>query len=792
MESESAKKSFLSKLDLWAAMVLMIGLIATPLIFWPVGGLSLEVVKKFFLAGSVTIALVLWFIARIKGKNLTLPKTWIYGTAGLFCLIALVSGLTSSAVMSSLLGLGVESGTVFSLFIFFGLAFLFGEYFGTKQKFLKIYIWLFSVFAVAFLFQVVRLVFGNFTPWTVFNYSATNLIGKWNDLGIFAGFVALSSAVILEMFPLIGAKILKSFLWLCLAISILTLALINFNQLWIVLAAMFLLAYIYDLTMFPHKVFGIKRYFRTSLVMFAISLLFIIFGQPLSYDVAGKPHEGYLAAEGRILSEKLAISSLEVRPSWQGTATVIKNGIKADPILGAGPNQFSEAWLANKPAGVNDSQFWNIEPDFGVGFVPTFFLTTGLLGGLALLAFVLMLIYAGLKPLLATKLETLDRSFLLLSFLGVVYLWVMLIIYVPQTSVLMLAFALTGLLVARLAQLGKIKTISLSFSAEPRIKFISAVSSVALALVLIVIAWAWFASVTAVVLVQRAGAIIQTNGNADTAYLLASKAALLNPEDIYYRTAAQVNLTQMNVMLGQKLPQDQLMAKYSQIFAQAKTNVDLAVSANGTSYQNYIARGSLYENIMGLGVKGAYELAKKNYTDALAHNPQGPDMDLALARLEIGNNNLTEAKKYLDAALVLKKDYVDAIYLQSQIYAQQGFLDTAISRAQTAAQLAPNDPGVLFQLGYLEYRNADYRNAGAAMQAAVNLSPNYANALYFLGLSLNKLGMNDKALQVFTVLQQSNPDNAEVASVISNLKAGRDALVGADAGTVKKAAPAKK
>jgi tetratricopeptide (TPR) repeat protein len=249
-------------------------------------------------------------------------------------------------------------------------------------------------------------------------------------------------------------------------------------------------------------------------------------------------------------------------------------------------------------------------------------------------------------------------------------------------------------------------------------------------------------------------------------------------------------MTQMNVMLNQKLPQDQLMAKYTQIFAQAKTNADLAVAANSASYQNYIARGSLYENIMSLGVKGAYDLAKKNYTDALARNPQGPDMDLALARMEIGNNNLTEAEKDLEAALALKKDYVDAIYLQSQLYAQRGFLDTAISKAQLAAQLAPNDPGVLFQLGYLQYRNADYRDAAATMQAAVNITPNYANALYFLGLSLNKLGMNDKALQVFAALQQSNPDSTEVTGIIANLKAGKDALAGADTTTTKEATPA--
>ncbi|MCX6713329.1 MAG: tetratricopeptide repeat protein, partial [Candidatus Vogelbacteria bacterium] len=199
-----------------------------------------------------------------------------------------------------------------------------------------------------------------------------------------------------------------------------------------------------------------------------------------------------------------------------------------------------------------------------------------------------------------------------------------------------------------------------------------------------------------------------------------------------------------------------------------------------------------YENIMSLGVKGAYEVAKKNYEDALALNPAGPDMNLNLARLEIVNKNLTGAEKYLDAALKQKKDYIDAIFLQSQLYVERGYLDSAITRLQYAAQLAPNDPGILFQLGYLKYRNGNYRGAAEAMQAAVNLVPSYANALYFLGLSLDKLGMTDKAILAFQAIQQTNPDNADVAKAIANLKAGRDPLAGAPAEEAKKAEPAKK
>jgi tetratricopeptide (TPR) repeat protein len=781
---ESAKKN--SIFDRWSQILMLVGLLATPLLFWPAFGLSLEVAKKILLAGTVALALVFWLVARLRTKSLAVPRTALWGAAGLFCLTALISGLLSGGTGSSILGLGVESGTVFSLLIFFGLTFLATEYSVSKQKFLKIYIGIFSIFAAAFLFQVSRYLFGNYLPWDAFNQGATNLIGKWNDLGVFAGLIALSSTIVLEHFPLKQAKGLRLFIWLSLAGSALTLALVNFYQLWAVLAVFFLVVYLLDLTVLTRG-----KKVRLSLGLFVLCLVFLTLGSPLSYDAQGKMHEGPVAKGVRLVSEKLSISSLEVRPSWRGTTAVATAAIKHNPVFGAGPNHFQNVWLLNKPAGVNDSQFWNLEPEFGVGFVPTFFATTGLLGGLALLAFVLILIYSGFKALFDPKTEAMDKYFLLLAFIGAVYSWILLSIYVSQTSMLAIAFALTGLFIARLVDVGQIKMLVQPLSGGPKVKFISAVSSISAGVLLVLLAYAWLAAVGAIYYVQAAAMATGKSEN-DQALKFMNRALRLNPQDLYYRTAAQVNVNQMGVLLAKKMPQEQMMTEYSKIFALAKGNVDAAVTANPQSYANYVSRGSLYENIMSLGVKGAYDLAKKNYADALAINPAGPDMNLNLARLEAENGNVSGAEKLLEASLKQKKDYLNAIFMQSQLYAERGYLSSAVTRLEYAAQLAPNDAGVQFQLGYLKYRNGDYRGAAGALQSAVTLVPNYANALYFLGLSQSKLGENAKALQTFNAIAQSNPDNVEVTKIIANLQAGRDALAGADAAQIKEASPAKK
>ena len=60
-----------------------------------------------------------------------------------------------------------------------------------------------------------------------------------------------------------------------------------------------------------------------------------------------------------------------------------------------------------------------------------------------------------------------------------------------------------------------------------------------------------------------------------------------------------------------------------------------------------------------------------------------------------------------------------------------------------------------------------------SLSKAVSLSPNYANAQYFLGLSYAKTGDNADAIAEFQQLAKTNPDNADVASILANLKAGK-------------------
>jgi tetratricopeptide (TPR) repeat protein len=87
---------------------------------------------------------------------------------------------------------------------------------------------------------------------------------------------------------------------------------------------------------------------------------------------------------------------------------------------------------------------------------------------------------------------------------------------------------------------------------------------------------------------------------------------------------------------------------------------------------------------------------------------------------------------------------------------------------------------VFFQLGLLRYQDERFLAAVNAFENAVALNNNYDNAIYFLGLSYEKINRNDEAEMIFELLKQKYPDNTEINTILTNLKNGDEPLSGLD------------
>ena len=140
------------------------------------------------------------------------------------------------------------------------------------------------------------------------------------------------------------------------------------------------------------------------------------------------------------------------------------------------------------------------------------------------------------------------------------------------------------------------------------------------------------------------------------------------------------------------------------------------------------------------------------------------------------NGKRDEAKLLISQSLELKSNYTEAIFLLSQIQADEGNIEQAIESTDIAAILEPSNIGVFFQLGVLKYQNEDFVGALRAFERAVELNDFYSNARYFKGLSHDQLGQTELALIEFERVLELNPANQEVVDIIANLKAGRSAL----------------
>ena len=198
-----------------------------------------------------------------------------------------------------------------------------------------------------------------------------------------------------------------------------------------------------------------------------------------------------------------------------------------------------------------------------------------------------------------------------------------------------------------------------------------------------------------------------------------------------------------------------------------------AVDFDGTNYVNHAALAQVFSAVTPLKIEGAYEAAVQAYQNALAVNPESPELYLALARLEAVKGDNAAARTQIGKALEKKGDYAAAVYLLAEMQVAERNLPEAIRSVEAVAMLSPNDSGVFFQLGLLYYDQKRFADAVLAFGRAVTINPQYANAKYLLGLSLYETKDTQGALAQFRELRATNPDNAEIADIISNLEAGK-------------------
>jgi len=758
-----------------AFLLLVILTFLIPLFFIPASPSIFLFSKSFLIGFVVLISLLLVIASELKDRKVVVPYSYVFLSVWLLPLAYLLSAVFSSNMRASLVGQTLGTDTFG--FILFGalLVTLSVLLLKESKRALLFYGGLFVSGIVLTLFHFVRFVAGPETlSFGVLNTTSSTPIGVWNDLAVFFGLLTVISIV--TLMARTPRKIISIFLYITVLVSLFFLALVNFSAAWWMVGFFALAMFVYSVVASGSKknivqsadmITDITPVSATSkqtgisfisLLVLAVSLVFIFFGSGI----------------GEQLADRFNTSFIDVRPSWESTIDIGKLTYAETPVFGSGANTFNKQWLIHKPAEINESLFWNTRFSGGISFIPTSFITTGLVGMASWIIFLFFFLFAGVKTfVLGTSRDDFVYYLSLSSFLGALYLWVASMLYTPSVALLMFAFLFTGIFIGSLRARNSFKELTISFTDNPRLGFIAVLALTVIFLGSISGLFSIGEKYLAANSFQQAVLVGNRDGDLEGARAHIRQAVLLDANDQYYRLAADIAVADLNRLVADNTtPSDDIRNQFQSLVAEGVQNAQAAIQLDSTNDQNWFALARIYQIVAPLQIEGAYENGVRAFEEALVYNPLSPSLYLERAQLELGVGNLAKGEEFINQAIEKKSNYTEAIFLLAQVQIANGNVRDAIDSVRSAVFFDSSNPVGFFQLGLLEYSEGNNANAVAALGQAVSLDKNYSNARYFLGLAHYRLGNTEESLAQFEAIAVLNPDNEEIKQVLENLRAG--------------------
>lgn len=765
------RKRSLDTITTWA---LIATVVAALFIVIPSESVTVLMTKAFVLAAGTLITLALYILARLGRGNVIFPPSVLLGVLWLPIVAYLLSAAFSGVSFNNALwGIALESDTLgfmLSAAVLGTLSALVLRRPEQYDLFLRVGAYVFGLIA---LLQTLIIILGQFTPSTI---SPTfSLIGSLNDLASVLG-LGVVGILITMRFMELSQRSYRA-LMLCGAIALFVLAVANSSLVWVLIALV-------SLGLFVEAV--MRRGSRSTdsdleevtvmdeaplesaegshslvlpLAVLAVSLFFLIGG-----------------TLGSALANALNISVLNIRPSWQSTLTIAQQTYESNPVFGSGPGTFGIEWLKHRDATLNSTVFWNVDFTSGIGFIPTSFVSTGIIGVLAWLIFLGLFIVLGLRMLLRyTPQDAFTRYVAIMSFIGSLYLFTIAIFDLPGAVVLALAFVFAGLFISTMRFSSRGQQWGVVFARSPRLGFVIVFSLTILLLSSVVAAYSLVEHAIATKDLLKASTALAT-GNLDSADAAVQSSITFVPSAAAYQLQAGVANARLNLIAASSTMEKTAAQQAYQTALSSGINAALtATKLSPTNYQNWLVLGDLYAQAVPLGVSGAYDSAKTAYEKARELNPTNPQISYTVAQLNIANNDTAAAQAELKNAIGLKQDYTAAIFLLSQLQVRDGKVADALASALAAAYFTPDNPNILFQVGILYAAQNDFTNAAVALSAAVSANPDFANARYFLSAVYAKQGDMTSALaQMQAIADMSSANAAAVASQLESLKTGKN------------------
>jgi len=761
-------------LEDWSIWALCATLALAIVIITPSISVSLTTTKTFVIVAGMLVTLALYILSRLSRGNIVLPPFVLVGALWLPAIAYGLSSVFSGVPFNNALwGISLEADT----FGFILTAVCLGTLaaFSVRrseqyQSILYVGAWVFSVVAIL---EAGIVIAGQVAPGTV--SPAFSIVGSFEDLALLLGLGVIGTLITFRFIEVYSRS--RRILAVASVVSLALIAVANSYFVWVLLALVSLGFFIETVMMRKPKnndveideVAGIDEFsLETETNSHSIVLPLLVLAVSLFFLVGG--------TLGNALANALHINVGSVSPSWQSTLSIAQKTYTTSPVFGTGPGTFGVQWLKYRDPALNSTAYWNVDFTSGIGFVPTSFVTTGLLGAIAWLAFFALFVVCGLRMIiLRTPEEAYVRYVAVLSFVASIYLFSATIFRSPNTTIIALAFVFAGIFASTMRFATRGRQWGIIFSRSPRIGFVIVFSLTLLLLSSVVVAYNLVGRYLATVELTQASTSF-ASANLTAADQHVQNSISFAPSAFAYQAQANIAIVSLGQIVASTTLDKVTAQKAFQSILSSGINAALTATRLAPSdYQNWLALGNLYAQAVPLGVDGAYDSAKTAYDKAQTLNPTNPEILFILAQLNLAHKDVKAAEQNLKDAIVLKQDYVNAIFLLSQLEVQDGNVKAALASALSAAYFAPNDQNILFQVGVLSAADNNLTQADQALSAAIAANPQFANARYFLAAVKAKQGDLKGALEQLQKIAEFSVENEKaVAPLVVKLTAGKN------------------
>lgn len=767
-------------------VILYVTVVLVPLFYLPLTSGALEYNKQMLLIIAASLGLVIWLLGVVVSGTLTVRTSPVDKGVLAVLAAALVGTIFSLTPAKSIFGMSVSLSsslvTVLALTVFYFLAV---NTLHDRGRMLRSALSLSAVLALVL--GICQMFTWYILPGALTHSRAFNTIGSLNALGLLA-------AIFLPLFAKNGQRgsgraDMVIAMW-GVAASIVVLGILNWWVLWLVALAGMLAIIAFD----SLNATQLSQDYGSRTERFALSRFMV----PVAVIILG----AFLLLVNFNPASLKTNFPLEVAPSYALSGHVAAGVMKQKLLFGYGPENFSLAFdrfgastLANSR--LSDLRFFDATSE-----VLNLAVHEGAVGLLALglLLWCLVQVVARFGGAISESvLRGQGAAFASRSsgtLAAAVAAVAGLVLYPFDLT---LAFVWYALLVLAALTISGAHVTTIDIEERPRYSLAASLGFI-VGLIL-VLSGVYFSSIRYVADSVYARAL-KAGGSPEQVLNGITRAINLDgSNDRYWRDASQAVLLTLRKELAApaKAGDPQRSARIQNELASAAQLAQRATTVAPLESLNWDNLGQVYQSMTGL-VDNVQRLAEDSYTKAADLRPGDPafdsrtgqmwltraDLIRQVARSASGANaqrlgeqaadSLNRAEQAYRRAIEKSPSLGLAIYSLGAVYDRQGKVADAIKQLEKLAPANANDPTLMFELGLLYLRANRHDDAGAAMQRAVLLAPQFANARWYLALLLEEKGNIDGALAQLTEIQKNNPENAVLRQKIEQLQAGQRSI----------------